>query len=55
MTYCPHCRRDSTLIPPPELLLPAVLFLLLFVVIAYQAGFDAGAASVAATLDTYVP
>ncbi len=55
MTYCPHCRRDSTLVPPPELFLPAVLFLVLFALIAYQAGVEAGAASVAAALDTYAP
>ena len=52
MTYCRHCRRDSTVLPPPELLLPAILFLVLFAVLAHQAGFDAGAV---AALDTCTP
>ena len=57
MTYCPQCRRTDPLPTTLEfsllLFIAAAVFVLLC--IAYQAGFEAGAASAALGLDTYTP
>ena len=55
MTYCRHCRRDRPMLTAVEFSLLAFIAAVLFAAIAYRAGFEAGAASVAAALDTCTP
>ena len=55
MSTCRRCGRDRPLITGAELPLLALLAAVLFAVLAYQAGFEAGAASAVAALDTYAP
>ena len=51
MSPCRRCGRDRPLLTGAEL--PLLAFLA--AVLAYQAGFEAGAAAAAAALDTYAP
>lgn len=55
MTYCPHCRRGRPLHPAADFSLLALIAAVLFAVVAYQAGFEAGAAAAMAALDSYTP
>ncbi len=55
MSTCRRCGRDRPLLTGAELPLLALLAAALFVLLAYQAGFEAGAAAAAAALDTYAP
>lgn len=55
MTHCRHCGRDRSLLIGAELPILALLAAALFVLLAYQAGFEAGAAAAAAALTTYTP
>lgn len=54
MSPCRRCGRDRPLLIGAELPILALLAAALFVLLAYQAGFEAGAAA-AAALDTYTP
>ena len=54
MSSCGQCGRDRPLLTGAELPLLALFAAALFTLVAYQAGFEAGAAA-AAALDTYTP
>lgn len=53
MSPCRNCGQDRPFLTGAELPILALLAAVLFAVLAYQAGFEAGAA--AAALDTYPP
>lgn len=55
MSLCRRCGRDRPLLTGAELPLLVLLAAALFVLLAHQAGFEAGAAAAAAALDTYAP
>lgn len=55
MNTCSHCRRDRLMLMAVAVFLLGFLAGAVVTLIAYQAGFETGAAAVAATLDIYTP